>query len=288
MTQVCSLPSSTADVNETHHEKRLPKGIRVVGTDEKSAPKVEGISRREEQEAPWGYLFIQHYAAGTFDKRLEEDDFEGDFVPKCFIHRTVNYKQKPNGKGVKKEEKPSISGLIFLQGKTDQLRGFLQKYFPRYHLVNNCMTGQPASIQDSVMKPFMKVMETEPERVTFLRDPFNPKNGQNRIQAVSAYAGKHQSCIEENRQKGRPENAPYDLRCPPHLGNHCPRYERSHHHHQRRDGPPFLQDHTSVSQLHRHLKNKRSQSTYHSENKQREVEAKTDKKKRHALVQHVE
>lgn len=31
-----------------------------------------------------------------------------------------------------------------------------------------------------------------------------------------------------------------------------------------------------------------SQSTYHSENKQREVEAKTDKKKRHALVQHVE
>lgn len=172
MTQVCSLPSSTADVNETHHEKRLPKGIRVVGTDEKSAPKVEGISRREEQEAPWGYLFIQHYAAGTFDKRLEEDDFEGDFVPKCFIHRTVNYKQKPNGKGVKKEEKPSISGLIFLQGKTDQLRGFLQKYFPHYHLVNNCMTGQPASIQDSVMKPFMKVMETEPERVTFLRDPF--------------------------------------------------------------------------------------------------------------------
>lgn len=34
------------------------------------------------------------------------------------------------------------------------------------------MTGRPASIKDSVMRPFMRVVETEPERVTFLRDPF--------------------------------------------------------------------------------------------------------------------
>lgn len=34
------------------------------------------------------------------------------------------------------------------------------------------MTGKPASIKNSVMKPFMKVVESDPDRVTFLRDPF--------------------------------------------------------------------------------------------------------------------
>ena len=172
MTQVSSLPSSTADVNDMYHDKRLPKGIHVVWTDEKSAQKVEGMSISEETEAPWGYLFIQHFAAEKFDKNLKDCHFNGDFVPKCFIHRTISYKRKPNGKGVMKEEKPSVSGLVFLQGETEDLKAFLQKNFPQYHLVNNCMTGKPASIKDSVMKPFMKVVESEPERVTFLRDPF--------------------------------------------------------------------------------------------------------------------
>lgn len=34
------------------------------------------------------------------------------------------------------------------------------------------MNGAPDSIKDSVLQPFMQVMETGPERVTFLRDPF--------------------------------------------------------------------------------------------------------------------
>ncbi len=172
MTQACSLPSSTADVNDKHCNKRLPKGIHVVWADEKSAQKVEGIPISEEAEAPWGYLFIQHFAAEKFERNLNGGRFVGDFIPKCFIHRTISYKRKPNGKGVMKEEKPSVSGLVFLQGETADLRVFLQKNFPQYHLVNNCMTGKPASIKDSVMKPFMKVMESEPERVTFLRAPF--------------------------------------------------------------------------------------------------------------------
>ena len=172
MTQVGSLPSSTADVNGTYHDKRLPKGINVVWADGQSAQKVEGMSCREEAEAPWGYLFIQHFAAEKFDKSLKDSRFKGDFVPKCFIHRTVSYRRKPNGKGVMKEERPSVSGLVFLQGETADLKAFLQKNFPQYHLVNNCMTGRPASIKNSVMRPFMKVVESDPERVTFLRDPF--------------------------------------------------------------------------------------------------------------------
>mgnify|MGYP004656601017 FL=1 len=171
MTQVCSLTSSTADVKACE-SKTLPKGIRIVGADDKSASKVKGMPIGEEDKAPWGYLFIQHYAAECFDRKLVNTNLDGEFVPKCFIHRTLNYKQKPNGKGVIKEERPSVSGLVFLQGETKDLRLFLQKNFPQYHLVNNCMTGKPASIPNSVMEPFMKVMSSEPERVTFLRDPF--------------------------------------------------------------------------------------------------------------------
>lgn len=172
MTQVSSLPSSTADVNDMYNNKRLPKGIHVIRSDEKSARKVEGISNSEEEGTPWGYLFIQHFAAEKFEKTLENTNLKGDFKPKCFIHRTVSYKRKPNGKGVMKEEKPTVSGLVFLQGETEKLKDFLQNNFSRYHLVNNCMTGEPASIKNSVMQPFMQVMKSEPERVTFLRDPF--------------------------------------------------------------------------------------------------------------------
>ena len=172
MTQVSSLPSSTADVNDMYNNKRLPKGIHVIRSDEKSARKVEGISNSEKEGTPWGYLFSQHFAAEKFEKTLENTNLKGDFKPKCFIHRTVSYKRKPNGKGVMKEEKPTVSGLVFLQGETEELKDFLQNNFSRYHLVNNCMTGEPASIKNSVMQPFMQVMESEPERVTFLRDPF--------------------------------------------------------------------------------------------------------------------
>lgn len=178
MTQVCSLPSSTAGVNDMYNEKRLPKGIHIVGADDESASKVGGISRNveennnNEQELPWGYIFIQHMSAGNFERRLEAMKLEGDFKPRCFIHRTIRYKQKPNGKGVMKEEKPTVSGLVFLQGRTAQLKSFLIHNFPQYYLVNDCSTGRPAVIPDSRMRPFMKIMKDEPERVTFLRDPF--------------------------------------------------------------------------------------------------------------------
>lgn len=185
MTQVCSLTSSTAGTDNTHNEKRLPKGIHIIGAENNSAPKVGGMPGKEEEPnktkaqkkgedttPPWGYIFIQHMAAGVFEKRLESINTKGAFKPRCFIHRTIRYKQKPGGKGVIKEQVPSVSGLVFLQGTTQQLKLFLMQNFPQYYLVNNCSTGLPASIPDSVMQPFMDVMDKQPERITFLRDPF--------------------------------------------------------------------------------------------------------------------
>ena len=175
MTQACSLSYSAADANGMCNSRRLPKGIHIVGTGGDAVPTEGGASGNgpgDETGLPWGYIHIQHMSALSFEDRLGSLRVEGDFKPKCFVHRSVTYRKKPNGKGVMKEEKPSVSGLVFLQGNTRELRLFLHRNLPRYFLVNDCSTGRPASIADSLMRPFMRIMEERPDRVTFLRDPF--------------------------------------------------------------------------------------------------------------------
>lgn len=180
MTQDCLDSHSTADVSQ-----RLPKGIHIVGTELPSAPKVEGIYRCEHikksvdpstQPTSWSYLFIQHMAAKTFLKWLEAYNADETKSPKqpFFIHQTFrySYKDKEKKQGVKKELQPSVSGLVFLQGTVKSIQAFLATYFPQYHLVKDRCQNRPASILDSIMQPFMKVMKTHPEQVTFLRDPF--------------------------------------------------------------------------------------------------------------------
>ncbi len=180
MTQDCLDSPSTADVS-----KRLPKGIHVIGAERLSAPKVEGIPRRErikKKEDPstlptsWSYLFIQHMAAKTFQKWLEAYNANEKNSPKqpFFIHQSFRYyyKNKESQQGVKKELEPSVSGLVFLQGTVKSIQTFLATYFPQYHLVKDRCQNRPASIRDSIMRPFMNVMKTHPEQVTFLRDTF--------------------------------------------------------------------------------------------------------------------
>ena len=180
MTQDCLNSPSTADVSN-----RLPKGIHVIGTEKLSAPKVEGISRRQrvvrnddpsKQPTSWSYLFLQHMLAKTFLKWLEAYNADETKSPKqpFFIHQTFrySYKDKEKKQGVKKELQPSVSGLVFLQGTVRSIQHFLHTYFPQYHLVKDRCQNRPASIKDSIMQPFMNVMKTHPEQITFLRDPF--------------------------------------------------------------------------------------------------------------------
>ncbi|CDC27964.1 putative uncharacterized protein [Prevotella sp. CAG:386] len=160
MAQDCLNSTSTADVS-----KRLPNGIHVTGADDKSDPGIEGT--------PWGYLFIHNKTAQAFENEMKDynEKNPNSAVP-CFIHRTLRYRQKNEKGGVKKELQPSISGLVFLQGKTKVLQAFLKNYYPQYHLVKDRCKGVPASIKDKVMQPFMTVLKDNPERVTFLRAPF--------------------------------------------------------------------------------------------------------------------
>ena len=159
MTQDCLDSHSTAGVS-----RRLPKGINITGTGGKPAPAIEGI--------PWGYLFIHNKTAQVFEREMDSyNENNPQSAHACFIHRSFTYRQKNENGGVKKELKPTISGLVF-QGRTVDLQKFLRARYPQYHLVNDRCKGLPASISDRVMQPFMTVLKDNPERVTFLRDPF--------------------------------------------------------------------------------------------------------------------
>ena len=122
MTQDCLDSHSTAGVS-----RRLPKGINITGTGGKPAPAIEGI--------PWGYLFIHNKTAQVFEREMDSyNENNPQSAHACFIHRSFTYRQKNENGGVKKELKPTISGLVFLQGRTVDLQKFLRARYPQYHL----------------------------------------------------------------------------------------------------------------------------------------------------------
>lgn len=137
---------------------------------------------RSQDPVPWSYLFIRKWDAEYFSLKAET---EGGF--RTFIHRTIvtdasgkSEKGKPNGSAQDREAgngttategRPTISGLIFIQGKTKVIKKYLWERFPQYHLVNDCSTRKAAVIPDSVMQPFMRIANTDPSRIRFLVNP---------------------------------------------------------------------------------------------------------------------
>lgn len=140
----------------------------------------EATRDQSQAPAPWSYLFIRKRDAEYFSLKAET---EGGF--RTFIHRTIitdesgkSAKGKPNGSAQDREAsngttegRPTISGLIFIQGKTKVIRKYLWERFPQYHLVNDCSTRKAAVIPDSVMQPFMRIAGTDPSRIRFLVNP---------------------------------------------------------------------------------------------------------------------
>lgn len=140
----------------------------------------EAIHDQSQVPVPWSYLFIRKRDAEYFSLKAET---EGGF--RTFIHRTIitdasgkSTKGKPNDSAQDREAsngttegRPTISGLIFIQGKTKVIRKYLWERFPQYHLVNDCSTRKAAVIPDSVMQPFMRIANTDPSRIRFLVNP---------------------------------------------------------------------------------------------------------------------
>lgn len=165
----------------------------------------EATHDKSQAPAPWSYLFIRNRDAENFSLKAET---EGGF--KTFVHRTIitdapgktsggnSDKRKSkrlsgdrtSGKSPNVESdilatettsdnpeikptegRPTISGLLFIQGKTKVIKKYLWERFPQYHLVNDCSTRKAAVIPDSVMQPFMRIANTDPSRIRFLVNP---------------------------------------------------------------------------------------------------------------------
>lgn len=184
-----------ATTNVANDEKTL-SGISAIEQGE-SCPRLlvhpdgpqKGLTQNTDKEAtrdqsqapaPWSYLFIRKRDAEYFSLKAET---EGGF--RTFFHRTIvtdasgkSEKGKPNGSAQDREAsngategRPTISGLIFIQGKTKVIKKYLWERFPQYHLVNDCSTRTAAVIPDSVMQPFMRIANTDPSRIRFLVNP---------------------------------------------------------------------------------------------------------------------
>lgn len=155
----------------------------VAGLDKQSSLGMEIVStgvdvtvaqlKTSENPQSWGYVYLHNMIVKSFEEKVADyNALHSESRHACFIHRSYRYKVKRDGKGAKKELCPTISGLVFLQGRTKDLQVFLKENFPTVHLVNDCCTGKPASIEHRVMEPFMALMSVQPENVTFLREPF--------------------------------------------------------------------------------------------------------------------
>lgn len=164
-----------------HTEVRIPKGIDIIGPVDDTGPEIEKCTGSNRQKTKnkadyqkcWSYLFVHNNKVGTFTDRLRRDGV------RHFIHKSVTYQRKKHTKGIQAIERPTVSGLIFLQGTPRRLQRYLDFEFPNYHLVNDCSTHRPAVIPDPVMQPFMRVLEISPERVRFLLRPFRYYAGGN-------------------------------------------------------------------------------------------------------------
>lgn len=168
------------ELGDLSHEADMKN---FVETDMETPASTDMEPTRDKSQAPvsWSYLFIRKRDAEYFSLKAET---EGGF--RTFIHRTIitdesekPTKGKPNGSAQDRdgttatatEGRPTISGLIFIQGKTKVIRKYLWERFPQYHLVNDCSTRKAAVIPDSVMQPFMRIANTDPSRIRFLVNP---------------------------------------------------------------------------------------------------------------------
>lgn len=175
--QLKELPGN--ELGDLSHEADM-KNFGETDMETPASTDMESIHDQSQAPAPWSYLFIRKRDAEYFSLKAET---EGGF--RTFIHRTIvtdasgeHAKGKPNGSAQDREAsngttegRPTISGLIFIQGKTKVIKKYLWERFPQYHLVNDCSTRKAAVIPDSVMQPFMRIANTDPSRIRFLVNP---------------------------------------------------------------------------------------------------------------------
>ena len=190
MKQDCTVSQSTADETkrfQTSESNEFPEGTHVSEPDEmtgsaiKKCSQVNKETETEKESIPevvpnnyykdnctsWSYLFVHNQKVKSIEEQLKKDGRTH------FVHKTIKYVPRHrNRSGMREVETPSVSGLIFLQGDPKKIQDYLDRNVNSYKLCKNCSTGKVATIPCNQMEPFMRVAETEPERLRFLLRPF--------------------------------------------------------------------------------------------------------------------
>ena len=179
MKQDCTVSQSTADETKrflTIDNNEFPEGTHVSEPDNTTGSEIKMCSQvnRKAKAADvkdnctsWSYLFVHNQKVKSIEEQLIKDE------KTHFVHRTIKYIHRHrNGNGMRTVEAPSVSGLIFLQGDPETLQYYLDENVKPYRLCKNCSTGKVATIPCNQMEPFMRVAETDSERLRFLLRPF--------------------------------------------------------------------------------------------------------------------
>lgn len=122
----------------------------------------ELVSERQ-GELSWCYLFVHNTKMEYVNSKLEEKF-------NTFVHKSIVYKRKQNR--IKKLERPTISGLLFVQGNCNEVQEYLTNIYSGLYLVKDCSTRKVAVISNRVMQAFIQIAGLSTHRIRFMPNPF--------------------------------------------------------------------------------------------------------------------
>lgn len=147
--------------------------MKLDSTDSRSIAMANNNSEQKNEICPelllyadWCYMFVHHTKVQLIKNRIESE------TPySVFIHTAIVKNASATSSDL--ETKPTISGLIFIQGDVADIKKYLQENFTGLYLANDCATGETAVIRDSVMQPFMKLMKLGSSQIRFMLKPIS-------------------------------------------------------------------------------------------------------------------
>lgn len=111
----------------------------------------------------WCYMFVHHRKVEIVRGLLQQRHHP------VFVHMSIVYRRQD--KHIRKIEKPTISGLLFVQGDGNEIQALLKDSFSNLYLARDCSKGKIAAIPDCIMQPFMQVSMAYPTRIRFMPHP---------------------------------------------------------------------------------------------------------------------
>lgn len=125
----------------------------------------------------WYYIFLHH---GRLEKvrALLETRF------RTFVHKTVSYSKK--NRHVQTIEKPTIPGLLFVQGNKQEIQLFITDNLSGLYLATDRSSGNTAVISNNEMQSFIRLSAVEEGGIRVLEKPLEYySEGNRKVRVVS-------------------------------------------------------------------------------------------------------